>query len=133
MLKHVSFLTADADAVAHFYTRLGARVSKDFVTGEGWRRLVLEFAGGGKLQFFERHSFEQHSSERRGFEQKLDPDPHAWMQHVAVHLQDWDATLAALRAAGAVFSRDPGLSPGGNRMAFVLDPDGRQVELLAAE
>ena len=119
-LKHVSFLTADADAVSAFYRQLGAQVHKDLITSEGMRRLVLGFPGGGKLQFF------QAAGES--------PAPHpAWQEHLALYLGDLEAGVKQLKASGAVFSRDLTLSPSGNPMAFVLDPDGRQVELLQAE
>ncbi len=116
MLKHVSFVTRDADATAAFYTRLGGRLLKDVTAPDGLRRLVIGFAGG-KLQFFI-------------------GEPHvgaSWMDHVALILPDLRATLANLRAGGVPFSREPHLSPGGNPVAFVLDPDGRQVELLQGE
>lgn len=123
MLKHVSFVTRDADAVRAFYTGLGAEVRKDFVTPEGFRRLVLEFQGGGKLQFFE----------QPGASAAIPPQrevPHPWMEHVALHLPDLPARLEELRARGVTFSRELSLSPGGTKVAFVLDPDGRHVELL---
>ena len=119
-LKHVSFLTADADAVIAFYGHLGARVHKDLVTSEGLRRLVLDFPGGGKLQFF------QAAGEA--------PRPHpGWQEHIALFLSDLEASARQLKAGGTVFSRELTLSPSGNPVAFVLDPDGRQVELLQAE
>ena len=116
-LKHVSFLTADADAVIAFYTSLGARVHQDLMTSDGLRRVVLGFVGGGKLQFF------QAAGES--------PRPHSgWQEHIALHLDNLEASLEPLRQRGVTFSRELTLSPSGNRMAFVLDPDGRQVELL---
>jgi len=119
-LKHVSFLTTDADAVSAFYVQLGAQVHKDLITPEGMRRLVLGFPGGGKLQFF------QAAGES--------PRPHSgWQEHIAVFVSDLEASVGQLRASGAVFARDLTLSPSGNPMAFVLDPDGRQVELLQAD
>ena len=116
ILKHVSFLTADADAVIAFYTSLGASVQKDIQVEAGLRRVVLGFEGG-KLQFF------QMPGEA--------PRPHpAWPEHIALHLSDLEASILALQASGVTFSRELTLSPSGNPMAFVLDPDGRQVELL---
>ncbi|MGY2895771.1 VOC family protein [Deinococcus sp. UYEF24] len=157
MLKHVSFVTKSADATAAFYTGLGAEVSKDLLTSEGFRRLVLSFAGGGKLQFFELPGAAQpgpsldKSGPDRNIQTSLQDLPdhpaaasqllhpaqtrhadaqHAWMQHVALYLPDLKASVARLKAQGVTFSRELTLSPGGNPMAFVLDPDGRQVELL---
>ncbi|AWN22870.1 lactoylglutathione lyase [Deinococcus irradiatisoli] len=115
-LKHVSFLSADVDAVIAFYTLLGAAVEKDLQTAEGFRRVVLGF-DGGKLQFFEAAGEV--------------PRPHpAWQEHIALHLHDLKGSVGLLKQRGTTFSRELGLSPSGNPMAFVLDPDGRQVELL---
>lgn len=127
MLKHVSFLTADLDAVLAFYERLGGVTEKNLTTPEGHRRGVLRLGGGpggqgeggGRLQFF------QIAGES--------PRPHAhWAEHLAVDVTDLRALLPALRAAGVSVSRDLAPSPGGRDLAFVLDPDGRQVELLEA-
>jgi len=153
MLKHVSFVTAHPDAVRSFYTLLGAEVSKDLRTSEGFRRLVLSFEGGGKLQFFERppapgetspsEPGSPHTEVQTNLQDWPDspvsasqllhpasPDPHAWMEHVALYLPDLEASIRALKARSVPFVRDLTLSPSGNPMAFVLDPDGRQVELL---
>ena len=116
-LKHVSFLTNDADAVIAFYTLLGARIQKDLMTPDNLRRVVLGFEGGGKVQFFQADG--------------ESPRPHpGWQEHMALHLDDLEKSLEALRQRGVTFSRELTLSPSGNLMAFVLDPDGRQVELL---
>lgn len=117
MLKHVSFLTTHPDEVVGFYTALGATPTKDLTTAEGYRRIVLTFAGGGKLQFF---AIDGES-----------PAPHsAWAEHIALVLPDLRGALAALQSQGVRLSRELQPSPGGRLMVFVLDPDGRQVELL---
>lgn len=118
MLKHVSFLTRDLGAVLAFYTRLGGVVEKDLTTAEGYRRGVIRL-GGGRLQFFEVPG--------------ESPAPHGhWAEHVALHVVGLRGLLPGLRAAGVTVTRDLQSSPGGRDMAFVLDPDGRQVELLEA-
>ena len=119
MLKHVSLLTRDLPAVLAFYVRLGGQVEKDLVTAEGHRRGVVRL-GGGRLQFFQ-------------VEGELPaPHPH-WAEHVALHVRGLRDLLPELRAAGVPVTRDLQPSPGGRDMAFVLDPDGRQVELLEAD
>ncbi|CAM3235518.1 VOC family protein [Deinococcus saxicola] len=121
MLKHVSFLTADLDAVLDFYVRLGGVTEKNLTTPEGYRRGVVRLGGekGGRLQFFQI--------------QGESPHPHAhWAEHIALHVTGLRALLPQLRAAGVTVSRDLTPSPGVRDMAFVLDPDGRQVELLEA-
>lgn len=116
MLKHVSFLTRDLTATLAFYGRLGGMTEKDVVTAEGYRRAVVR-VGAGRLQFF------QIPGEQPG------PHPH-WAEHIALHVCGLRALLPQLRAAGVTVTRDLQPSPGGRDMAFVLDPDGRQVELL---
>ncbi|PTA69086.1 VOC family protein [Deinococcus arcticus] len=116
MLKHVSFLTRDLSAALAFYTRLGAVVEKQLLTPEGYGRAVLRL-GEGRLQFFEVPG------------EGPAPHPH-WAEHIALHVPGLRALLPTLRAAGVTVTRDLQASPGGRDMAFVLDPDGRQVELL---
>lgn len=119
MLKHVSFLTRDVDAVLAFYERLGGMVEKNLVTAEGHRRGTIRM-GGGRLQFFQIAA------------EGPQPQTH-WAEHIAVWVQDLPQLLPQLRAAGVSVTRDLQPSPGGRNMAFVLDPDGRQVELLEAD
>ena len=119
MLKHVSFLTRDLVATLAFYTRLGGVVEKDLTTAEGHRRGVVRL-GEGRLQLFEV------PGER--------PQPHAhWAEHIALHVVGLRDLLPELRASGVPVTRDLQPSPGGRDMAFVQDPDGRQVELLEAD
>ncbi|RJF71933.1 VOC family protein [Deinococcus cavernae] len=116
MLKHVSFITRDLSATLAFYGRLGGVTEKDILTHEGYRRGVLRL-GEGKLQFF------QIAGET--------PQVHPrWPEHIAVYVTGLRDLLPQLRAAGVNVTRDLQPSPGGRDMAFVQDPDGRQVELL---
>lgn len=116
MLKHVSFLTTDLPAVLAFYTRLGGVVEKELTTPEGFQRGVVRL-GGGRLQFFEVPG------------QRPQPHEH-WAEHIALHVPGLRSLLPELRASGITVTRDLQISPGGRDMAFVQDPDGRQVELL---
>lgn len=127
MLKHVSFVTADLDATLAFYERLGGVTEKRLTTPEGGERGVVRLGGsgksgeevGGRLQFFQLPG--------------ALPRPHAhWAEHTALYVTGLRALLADLRAAGVTVSRELAPSPSGRDMAFVLDPDGRQVELLEA-
>lgn len=119
MLKHVSFLTRDLDAALAFYERLGGVTEKNVITAEGFKRGVVRL-GTGRLQFFEVPGQE--------------PQPHAhWAEHIALHVTGLRQLLPQLGAAGVPITRELQPSPGGRDMAFVLDPDGRQVELLEAD
>jgi lactoylglutathione lyase len=51
--------------------------------------------------------------------------------HIALGVDDMDATLAALAAQGIVPERPPDtVRDGGNRICFVRDPDGDRGELV---
>ncbi|WP_346206011.1 lactoylglutathione lyase [Aeromonas salmonicida] len=52
--------------------------------------------------------------------------------HIALEADDIYATCGALRAAGAKITREPGPVKGGTTViAFVEDPDGYKIELIA--
>jgi lactoylglutathione lyase len=48
-----------------------------------------------------------------------------------VYVEDVDATVAALREAGATVVREPADMPWGERVGFVADPEGNLVSLAA--
>lgn len=114
--KHVSFLTYDLERTLAFYDLLGAERLKREQTHEGHDRAVIRL-GGVKVQFF-------------GIEgQNPAPHPH-WAEHLALEVDALPELAAQLEAAGYQLSRPLGPSPSGRLMAFVLDLDGRSVELL---
>lgn len=54
--------------------------------------------------------------------------------HIALETQDIHATAAALREAGATFTREPGpMKHGTTEIAFLRDPDGYLIELVQPE
>lgn len=117
MLKHVSFVTQSADQIIDFYRLLGAELLKDEThEEEQLRRLVLKFVGG-TLQFFQPASPPEKKQSN-------------WMEHIAIVVEDFDALHDTLKSRQATFTREKTRSPGGKRMFFVLDPDGRQLEIL---
>jgi lactoylglutathione lyase len=52
--------------------------------------------------------------------------------HIAIRVDDLDATLAALAEKGVQPERDPYLV-GTTRICFVRDPDGYRIELIQAK
>jgi lactoylglutathione lyase len=51
--------------------------------------------------------------------------------HIAIGVDDLDATLARLREQGIEPEREPyRVSEGGSRLTFVADPDGYRIELI---
>lgn len=116
MLKHVSFVTSNINRILTFYRRLGGKVNLNVTTYDHLQRGVITF-GSYKLQFFEIPD--------------ESPTPHHhWAEHIALYVHDLAAILSELKADGVIVTRELQLSSGGNKMAFVLDPDGRHVELL---
>ncbi len=49
-----------------------------------------------------------------------------------VYVDDVDLTIEILREAGVDVLRDPATMPWGERVAYVLDPDGNPVALTMA-
>jgi lactoylglutathione lyase len=53
--------------------------------------------------------------------------------HVGIAVGDLGSVVETLRSAGVPVRREPGpMRPGGRPLALVLDPEGNEVELLAA-
>jgi catechol 2,3-dioxygenase-like lactoylglutathione lyase family enzyme len=111
-LHHVHLKTPDPEATAKFYVdNFGATV-KDRPPGRG---VNLDLHG---LQL---------NITRINTEQKH--DQHFGIEHIAVQTDDFDGTMAALRASGVTILEQ--LSPGpGRQIAFVQCPDGAQMEVI---
>jgi len=60
----------------------------------------------------------------------VDPGPGP-RHELFVYVEDVDATVARLRAAGARVVREAADMPWGERVAFVTDPEGNMVSLAA--
>lgn len=118
-MANVRYLVHDVDAALAFYTGpLG------FELAERWgppfamvRRgdLTLWLSGPG-------------TSAQRPMRDGAQPVPGGWNRFV-LEVDDLDATLAALRAAGAHLRSDIVSGPGG-RQLVVDDPSGNPVELF---
>lgn len=117
-VDHAALRVADLDATRGFYEGvLGLEPGRAFDL-DGRRYHGVRGDGGGALQFV------------------VDPGggetgPGGGLDHVAVVVDDVDAAVARVRAhAGASVESDPE-TPADRRLAFVRDPDGYRVELLA--
>ena len=51
--------------------------------------------------------------------------------HLAFEVENMDACLSALRAAGVKVTEEPSERGRGGYMAFIEDPDGYEIELLS--
>jgi lactoylglutathione lyase len=112
---------ANVDATAQFYERLGfARTFQ--LPPEGEPGYVSLLRGSSEVAVVERQwPVDQHGIEAgtASFE-------------MFVYVPDADAAVAALRAAGVRVLREPADMAWGERVGFVLDPDGNPVALATA-
>jgi catechol 2,3-dioxygenase-like lactoylglutathione lyase family enzyme len=116
----VRYLVQDVDAVLPFYQALG------FTLTERWgppfamlarENLSLWLSGPG-------------TSASRPLPDGSVPRSGGW-NRLVIEVDDLDASLSALRAAGARFRSEPIQGPGG-RQVLVDDPSGNPIELFEA-
>ncbi|GAA1898330.1 VOC family protein [Asanoa iriomotensis] len=130
VFDHVGLSVADLDAQRRFYAdALGlTEVEEQFALPEAHvRSTILRAANGLKIELIERGG-----SAPQEFE---DPFHGAGTQgyfHWAVYVDDLDAAFAKLLDAGAreVSAPADGVRPG-MRFAYVKDPEGNLLELIA--
>jgi len=116
-LHHVGLSVADLDAAVEWYGRaLSYEVAFRGETPT-MRVTMGALSGGGGLELLERRD-----SATRGW------------GHIALDVEDIDATYAHLIAAGAGAVWPPRQSPEpGVSMAFVHDPEGNLIELVSRD
>ena len=116
----VRYLVHDVDAVLPFYAALGFREVDRWgppfaiLERDG---LTLWLSGPG-------------TSAQRPMPDGATPVPGGW-NRLVIEVDDLDASIAKLRAAGARFRNDPIAGPGG-RQVLAEDPSGNPVELFEA-
>ena len=116
----VRYLVHDVDAVLPFYAALGFTVvdrwGPPFALVER-QGLALWLSGPG-------------TSAARPMPDGAKPVPGGWSR-IVIEVDDLDATIGRLRAAGARFRNEPVDGPGG-RQVLAEDPSGNPVELFEA-
>lgn len=114
----VRYLVDDVDAALPFYRALGFRLT------DRWgppfaivkrRGLTLWLSGPG-------------TSARKKLGSGAMPEPGGW-NRLVIEVDDLDATMAKLQAAGTRFRSKPIKGPGG-RQVLAEDPSGNPVELF---
>jgi catechol 2,3-dioxygenase-like lactoylglutathione lyase family enzyme len=116
----IRYLVHDVDEALPFYERLGFRLKERpgppiaLVERAG---LTLWLAGPA-------------SSAARALPDGKKPSPGGW-NRLVIEVDDLEAAMAPLRAAGAHFRSDPISGPGG-RQVLVDDPSGNPIELFEA-
>ncbi len=126
MFVHVSVRTSDMDRSLKFYTKfLGLQIEsrKEIVQTNAEIVFLQDPSGkGAKLEltlYRDQKKFIQADYEYRLFD------------HLAFEVKDMQQTLKAMREAGVNITDEPyRLSPTGNLLAFVEDPDGTLIELI---
>jgi len=115
-----AFRVSDLERSRQFYARIGFREIGNADTGNAFR-MMLNLPGDGDEVTLE-----------LVFEPSIGRfEVGNGFSHIAVQVDDLDAVLAGLAAAGVV-SDDPELpgGPAGPKTAFLTDPDGYRIELV---
>jgi lactoylglutathione lyase len=126
MFVHASVRTSNMKRSIEFYTKfLGLKIVKRIEIAQTNAELVFmqdPEAKGATLEltfYRDQKKFVQADYEDRLFD------------HLAFEVKDMNATLTAMRQAGVTVTDEPyRLSPTGNLLAFVEDPDGTLIELI---
>ncbi|WP_205697532.1 VOC family protein [Conexibacter sp. SYSU D00693] len=121
-LVHTCLRVRDPDASVRFYALLGFEETGR-LTFETAYNVYLGLPGDGdRLELTVNVGREEPYPLGEGF------------NHIAVTVDDLDATLATLAEEADVHPEKPAYRPGGRddlpRIAFVADPDGYRVELI---
>jgi len=118
----VRYLVTDVDRAVDFYVRL-LGFTLDQQMGAAFGRVAR-----GDLTLWLSGAT---SSAARPMPDGRQPAAGGWNRFV-VEVDDIDASVAALRTAGATFRNDIVSGPGG-RQILVEDPDGNPIELFEAQ
>lgn len=138
-LTHIGICVSDIARSLQFYRdALGFRyVSELEVAGEPASTLLRLKDVDLHAVYLERDGFRIELLYYSSPPRQPSPRPHEMndlgFTHISFHVADIDATLAALREAGATVLEDTVVRiPGGGTVAaFVTDPDGVPIELVA--
>lgn len=124
-IDHFAFEVSDLEASMRFYVdKLGFKVQFDRMvdTSEHEAFAVLEMEGG-KLELIQALSQE---NEPQPFEPPA-LRPH-YCPHLALQVEDFEATLSMLAAQGITIARGPLEVPGVAKWLYVCDLDGNVIE-----
>ncbi|HZL65609.1 MAG TPA: VOC family protein [Thermoleophilia bacterium] len=118
---HVATRTKNLDAALAFYGALGMKESRRSELAKGRATLVFIAPPEGNFAIELVYNWGKDDGYEGGER----------FGHFAFDVEDIDAVLPGIIAAGGTVQREPYLLEGtGPRIAFVADPDGNQVELI---
>jgi len=117
---HIHLFSRDPETTAAFYERMfGAEVTRSLQQGKPRVDLKL---GGANIFILD---VSQDPKALAG-----PAHPHQGLDHFGLEVKSIDAVCAALKAKGAVFTREPESIRPGIRIAFLTGPEGVSIELL---
>ncbi len=121
-LGHVAFRVRDIEASIRWYAAaFGAREAFRARRPDGSPQLVyLELVPGQFIELFP-----------GGKNPIVEPEEPRGYAHTCLVVDDLTATLAHLADLGVVPAEPPRVGRAGQRLAFVADPDGNRLELMA--
>ena len=118
---HVATRTRDLDAAIAFYGALGMKEMRRSELEKGRATLVFIQPPEGNFAIELVYNWGKDDGYEGGER----------FGHFAFDVEDIDAVLPGILAAGGTIQREPYLLEGtGPRIAFVADPDGNSVELI---
>jgi lactoylglutathione lyase len=120
---HTMVRITDPERSRRFYEALGFRFSRDMdIVRDGVLEATNYFFSLGEQENVLELTY---NHDRRTYELGTG------YGHIAIGVDDLDATLAALAAQGIEPERPPyRVREGGSRLCFVRDPDGYRIELI---
>jgi lactoylglutathione lyase len=121
-LIHTCYRVTDPDRSVAFYEALGFEMRRELPIRDEAVNYFLGIPGNELPELELTHNFE---TPEGGYELGTG------YGHIAVTVDDLDATLAALAKKSIEPERPPyAVREGGSRICFVRDPDGYRVELV---
>jgi lactoylglutathione lyase len=121
-LIHTCYRVTDPDASVTFYEALGLEKRRELPIRDEAVNYFLGVPGRDGPELELTYNFE---TPEGGY------DVGTGYGHIALTVDDLDATLAALEEKGIEPERPPyTVREGGSRICFVRDPDGYRVELI---
>lgn len=116
-LHHIHHEAADVDAATRFYVENFAGVVTERTEKQGYQSARVQVAGTTI-----------NVTDRARADVAL--DRYKGLDHIGIHTNDFDATIAALRANGVNFFIEPMSPAPGVDVAFVSGPDNIKVEVV---
>jgi catechol 2,3-dioxygenase-like lactoylglutathione lyase family enzyme len=118
---HVSRSTTNLPRILEFYVALGCSLEKHVKDDQqNLERAVLSLPGSDAyLQFIMRS------------EGVVTPPGLDWTDHLAFHTSNFETDLEDMLKAGGTLEKPSYRTPSGSLVAFIFDPDGHRIELVA--